>query len=206
MRPILYLVVICLCLLTACSDLSSEAIDARAAQIAAPLIATHTAIVPARTIAPTPTTVPTKPPTPTRFPTRTPPPTLYPTSTRRATSTPGPTAAATRPQASAPTRTAAPTQPPPPPAAPLTVEWSETGKSCINKGSYRVTFEVRAIGGSPPYIYYRDVTVIASATPNTRVNYVATASEGSSVVGTFIVVDSAGQRAEIKFFVKGIQC
>jgi hypothetical protein len=206
MRHIRYFVPICLFLLAACSDLPPDAIDARAAQIAVPLIATHNAAVSTRTIAPTPTAIPTQPPTDTPPPTRTPPPTPYPTSTRRPTSTPGPAATATRPKPPAPTRTAAPTQPPPPPAEPLRAEWSETSKSCQSKNEYIVTFEVRAFGGTPPYSFFRDLDQIGGPTSSNQITYSLTWGEGSAAVGTFIVVDSAGQRAEIKFFVKGIKC
>ena len=196
MRRTLLLILTCVGALTACAGLSPEEIDARAAQLAAPLIATHNAEVPTRTLAPTPSAIPT------RTPTRTPTATRTPSRTPRPTVTPLPTATATL---LPPTRTTAPTRPPPTAAGPLTVEWSEAGKRCISQNQYSVTFSVRARGGSPPYTYYRDIDAIGGPISG-DITYSLTYGEGSAAVGTFIVIDSQGQRSEIKFFVGALRC
>jgi hypothetical protein len=88
---------------------------------------------------------------------------------------------------------------------PLTLNYSENRKYCVDKGHYVVEFAVYANGGKPPYTYYRDIDKIGGPTRG-GIPYSLKYGEGSAMVGTFFVVDSSGQRAEIKFFSHGMKC
>jgi serine/threonine-protein kinase len=88
---------------------------------------------------------------------------------------------------------------------PLSANYSENSKSCKNANQYVITFSVWGNGGKPPYTYYRDIDKIGGPTRG-GITYRLTYGEGIGAVGTFFVVDSTGQRAEIKFFVRPIRC
>jgi serine/threonine protein kinase len=88
---------------------------------------------------------------------------------------------------------------------PLSANYSENSKSCKNGSQYLITFSVWGNGGKPPYTYYRDIDKIGGPTRG-GITYRLTYGEGIAAVGTFFAVDSTGQRAQIKFFVKPIKC
>ncbi len=87
----------------------------------------------------------------------------------------------------------------------LSLSYTENGKTCRDSIYYDIAFTVSARGGSPPYTYYRDDEQIGGPT-GSGIQYTLTAGETSAAVGTFIVVDSAGRRAEVKFFSRSLDC
>jgi len=91
------------------------------------------------------------------------------------------------------------------PAGPLSLSFTENGKACIDSTYYNVVFSLTAKDGTPAYTYYRDVEQVGGPT-RTGITYTLRTGENTAAVGTFFVVDSAGQRAEAKFYSAALSC
>ena len=105
------------------------------------------------------------------------------------------------PSPPAPTRTPAR----PVPSGPLNLFVEESSKGCKDSTYYEIVFSISAEGGTPPYTYSRDQEKIGGPT-RTGLTYPLSYGEHSAATGTFVVVDSANQSDDYKFFSAALDC
>ncbi len=155
------------------------------------------------TVTPTPTNTPAMILTDTETPTVTSTPTNTPTAT--ATRTPSPTPKPTRTSTLRPTATRIATRQP---AAALSfhLNWSADPR-CWGGGRQYVTFYLTAFGGTPPYDYYNDTTLIRRDVYGS-VDYSVEAAAGTPIPIKLTVVDSSGHKsvAPESFYRSGLKC
>jgi len=130
-------------------------------------------------------------------------PTITPSPSPTSSPTPTPTVAPS------PTPTYTPTTTPTSiiPTGRLRLGLKKISKSCKNEREYFIRYSITAHGGTPPYTYHRDAVRVQIGGPTDRgITYEVRWREGNAAVGTFIVIDSAGQRAQDKFYEPGEDC
>ncbi len=170
---------------------------------------------PAQASAASPTVVVLPNETPTRKPTVTPMPrdtatsepimTASPEPSLTATSKPRPTVVPRQANTAVPPRPAATLVQAPPSSQPLNFSWY-AGAICQGTQQQQVTLNVTAHGGTPPYDYYNDTTLIGLNIPGS-VDYSLVTALGNQIPFKLIVVDSVGQRyAEDIFYKSGLKC
>lgn len=164
-----------------------------AEQIAVPSNPTDTAeptLVPTEVPSEVPTTMPTDLPLPTAKPSSTPRPTAIPATV----SAPQPVATIQRKPTSTPI-----------PAEPLNVSWY-ADPICWGAQTQKVTINLTAHGGQPPYTYYNDSALIAQLT-NGSATFSVVSAAGNPIPLKLIAIDSAGQRVtENQFYKSGLHC
>jgi len=91
------------------------------------------------------------------------------------------------------------------PVRPLSLNVVENDKPCQDSAYFTIDFTLTAQGGAPPYTYFHDISEIGGPARG-PITYQLRWGETSAANGTFAVVDSAGNRAEEKFFSTALEC